>query len=243
MTSLQDTVAGFLWQQSCQIPLIFASCLIACWILRNASAHWRYLLWLVVTAKCVMPPIVSLPLPLLPAAEDTVRMIPAVDASASNGRAAYDLSGAMLNRSSHPIPQQAQSAATSPGAIPAGAGNAGLLSPGLLNLREWLMTGWLLIAGILLIRIIVRMWSTSRQLQRTTQPADSASKNSVAASAKALGLKTAPDVHMGDSIAQPFVWGWLRGDIYLPLSFSSMGTDDQRRGILMHELGKRPAKP
>jgi len=62
-----NTAAGFLVVQSLQIAFVFLLAFASSWLLRNASAHWRYLLWLVVVAKCLTPPIVSLPLALLPA--------------------------------------------------------------------------------------------------------------------------------------------------------------------------------
>ena len=34
-----------------------------------------------------------------------------------------------------------------------------------------------------------------------------------------LDLKKIPKVHLADGIAQPFVWGWFRGGIYLPKRF------------------------
>ena len=80
------------------------------------------------------------------------------------------------------------------------------------------------------------MWLTQRRLKRTCQPADEETHAAVVALAQMLGMKKTPDVHMADSFAQPFVWGWLRGDVYLPLEFSRTGTVEQRRAILTHEL-------
>lgn len=69
MKPILNTVVGFLVEQSWQISIVVGLVLVACWILRNASAHWRYLLWLVVIAKCLIPPIVTVQLPLLPSEE------------------------------------------------------------------------------------------------------------------------------------------------------------------------------
>ncbi|MEM9657148.1 MAG: hypothetical protein AAF961_02195, partial [Planctomycetota bacterium] len=66
MKSILDAVAGFLVQQSWQIPILLGFVLVACWALRNASAHWRYLLWTVLIAKCLTPPMVHMPLAVLP---------------------------------------------------------------------------------------------------------------------------------------------------------------------------------
>src|SRR4051794_26017203 len=66
MATVLNTVADYLVRQSWQLPVIFALVLAGSWGLRKASAHWRYLLWLVVIAKCLTPPMFSLPLALLP---------------------------------------------------------------------------------------------------------------------------------------------------------------------------------
>jgi ankyrin repeat protein len=51
-----------------------------------------------------------------------------------------------------------------------------------------------------------------------------------------LGLKTFPKVWLVDGIGQPFVWGMLRGSIYLPANFVKVNSAEQRKGILGHEL-------
>ena len=61
--------ASHLWHQSWQIAAVFAAVASACRLLRRASAHGRYLLWLIVLAKCLVPPLVTVPLAVLPAAE------------------------------------------------------------------------------------------------------------------------------------------------------------------------------
>ena len=62
MEAISNTVADYLVQQSWQLPVVFGLVLAGTWGLRKASAHWRYLLWLIVIAKCLTPPMLSLPL-------------------------------------------------------------------------------------------------------------------------------------------------------------------------------------
>jgi beta-lactamase regulating signal transducer with metallopeptidase domain len=52
--------------QSVQIAAVFLIVFGATWLLRRRSAHWRYMLWLVVLVKCLTPPVVSVPLAILP---------------------------------------------------------------------------------------------------------------------------------------------------------------------------------
>ena len=229
-----NTVVGFLVEQSWQISIVVGLVLVACWILRNASAHWRYLLWLVVIAKCLMPPMVTLPLPVLPAEEGTIPLTTITDVPSPISNSDFD-SKTEIARSSMPIAQATESVGTEH--VPSSIVREPIELPhATYNLREWLFMAWLLIFGILIIQVTGRMWSTHRRLKRTCQPADAETQANVVSLAETLGMKKTPFVHMADSIAQPFVWGWLRGDVYLPKTFPETGTVEQRRAILMHEL-------
>ena len=48
MENTLNQIANYLLNQSWQIAAVFAAVAVACWILRKSSAHWRYLLWLIV---------------------------------------------------------------------------------------------------------------------------------------------------------------------------------------------------
>ena len=55
MESLLTAVADYLMRQSVQIAAVFLLVAVVCWGLRKTSAHWRYLMWLIVLAKCLSP--------------------------------------------------------------------------------------------------------------------------------------------------------------------------------------------
>ena len=78
MENVLTEITNYVLRQSWQIAVVFALVAAACWALRKASAHWRYLLWLVVLAKCVVPPLVGLPVAVLPVEAD--RAAPAAPA-------------------------------------------------------------------------------------------------------------------------------------------------------------------
>ena len=48
MDSVFEAVADFLVSQSCQLIVVFSVALVGSWCFRNKSAHWRYMLWLLV---------------------------------------------------------------------------------------------------------------------------------------------------------------------------------------------------
>ena len=65
MASTRDAIADYLVLQCWQIVAVFIVVFAGSILLQKASDQWRYLLWLVVVARCVMPPLLSLPIALL----------------------------------------------------------------------------------------------------------------------------------------------------------------------------------
>ena len=75
MESLLTTIVDYLWRQSWQIALLVVVVGLASWALRNRSAHVRYLLWLLVLAKCLTPPVAEVP-PCRPARQGAASHYP-----------------------------------------------------------------------------------------------------------------------------------------------------------------------
>jgi ankyrin repeat protein len=51
-----------------------------------------------------------------------------------------------------------------------------------------------------------------------------------------LGIRISPKLWLVEGVGQPFVWGLLRGGIYLPVNFVKANNAEYRRGVLGHEL-------
>ena len=66
MIHLTNEIVEFFVNQSWQILVVFIVIAAGSLALRKASAHWRYLLWLLVLIKCVTPSVFSVPLAALP---------------------------------------------------------------------------------------------------------------------------------------------------------------------------------
>lgn len=236
MNSTLDTAAGYLAAQSLQVAFVFLLVLAACWLLREANSHWRYLLWLVVIAKCVTPPVVSLPLPVLPTTvaqssaaprQTAVLLTSASTASAEPIRVSKtDAPKIELGANARPAELYSEQSPT-----PSGAAPSIRFTP-----SQILTIAWALLAGALLAVLGGRIWATQRRLHRLRAIADVESRQAIAGLAETLGFKSAPRVYEIESTVQPFVWGWLWGDIYLPLGFSQSGSAEERRAILTHEL-------
>ncbi|GAI99173.1 unnamed protein product, partial [marine sediment metagenome] len=85
MENYLTQITNYLWTQSWQIAILAAAIAAVSLLLKNKSAHIRYLLWLILLAKCLVPPLLTVPLGILPqeqiAAQPTIEtavQIPAV---------------------------------------------------------------------------------------------------------------------------------------------------------------------
>jgi len=56
MEAYLTQISNYLLRQSWQIAILVMVVAVVSWLLRNKSAHIRYLLWLIVLAKCLVPP-------------------------------------------------------------------------------------------------------------------------------------------------------------------------------------------
>jgi len=66
MENYLSTITNYLLTQSWQIAALVAIIAALSLALKNRSAHIRYLLWLIVLAKCLVPPLLTVPLAVLP---------------------------------------------------------------------------------------------------------------------------------------------------------------------------------
>ena len=66
METYLTQITDYLLAQSWQIAILVVTVAAATYVLRNKSAHVRYLLWLIVLAKCLVPPLMTVPVAVLP---------------------------------------------------------------------------------------------------------------------------------------------------------------------------------
>jgi len=66
METYLTRITDYLLAQSWQIVVLVVVIAAVNSALRNKSAHVRYLLWLIVLAKCLAPPLLTVPLAVLP---------------------------------------------------------------------------------------------------------------------------------------------------------------------------------
>ncbi len=211
----------YLAAQSGQIAVLIAAVAVVTFALRRHSAHVRYLLWLIVLAKCLVPPLQVIPLQILPQ--------PGVKTAGSS-----QLTGAAEQL---PIESPAflgtpdsQSGESLQRAQPLPTNERRLSVPG------WLGVLWIAGAGAYLAMNLLRAVRGHYRLRRSRL----ALPDDVRAEAESLlrpyGTRRLPAIWMVEKIGQPFVWGLVRGSIYVPPGFLAIESPEHRRNILAHEL-------
>lgn len=220
----------YLAAQSWQITVLTLAVAAATWALRHKTAHIRYLLWLIVLAKCLVPPFFAVPLKILPqkTAPPAVVETPAVEhvPGAQRGGIATDS-----------IPPSRPNAVVEPGRVeqvnPPRAENRPSRP---LDLRLYAGMAWIAGAGLYLAMNLLRALRGRHWLHARRRPLpDEIRKETEALLSTAAG-KPRPPIWVIDGIGQPFVWGLMRGSIYVPTNFLKIGDREHRKHVLAHEL-------
>jgi beta-lactamase regulating signal transducer with metallopeptidase domain len=214
MEPLLTQITHYLFRQSWHIALLITAVATVSYLARNRSAHVRYLLWLIVLAKCLVPPLYTatpleappLSLELIEAARPQPYISPALAPAA-------------------PMPEPV---------TPSRPTIAHQLSK--VTLREWLALGWVVGASLFVLVALIKAWRTNRWLRRDRCQLPDNLKAKVGKFFCDLGIKTRPKVWLITGVGQPFVWGMLRGSIYLPGKFEQVNGPAGWRGVLGHEL-------
>jgi ankyrin repeat protein/beta-lactamase regulating signal transducer with metallopeptidase domain len=210
-----EQITKYLFTQSWQIAILVAVIAAISFVLKNKSAHVRYLLWLIVLAKCIVPPLFAVPLAILPPERPGLLTLPMP-------------SQAEMTTSIPEIPQREPPITVKPIVTsqrtvrPTPAQTVALL--------------WLTGAAVFLLVAIGKAIRTNRWLKRRRRNIPANVKNAIERAFTEFGLKKYPRVWLIEGIGQPFVWGLFRGSIYLPAKFASNGSGSFRRDLLGHEL-------
>jgi len=207
-------ITNYVLTQSWQIALLVAVIALVNLALRHRSAHVRYLLWLVVLTKCLVPPLLSVPLAVLP----EEKSVPA----------------SILDR---PVaPETAPVVVPSTPVRPALPEQTVASRTVRLHPRQWFALVWMSGVTVFILIAAVKALRTQLWLRRSRKLLPVELQNGIADLFFGLGLKRFPKVWMVEGIGQPFVWGLLRGGIYLPANFLNVNSAAHRRGVLGHEL-------
>jgi beta-lactamase regulating signal transducer with metallopeptidase domain len=223
METTLNQITNYLLTQSWQIAVLAIVIAAASQAMKNRSAHVRYLLWLIVLAKCLVPPLFSIPLPILPQ-DKQAEPIP--------------IPKAQMPAAAFGITDKAESEyVVSPSVwppVPPGPTITERLAE--ITIHEGLGFGWIAGAAAFLLFALIKALRTNRWLRRQRRQLSTELQTDIENFFTALGIGPYPKIWLVDGIGQPFVWGLPRGGIYLPAHFVRVDNAQSRRSVLMHEL-------
>jgi ankyrin repeat protein len=214
--------AWYLAAQSWQIALLVAAVAVVTFALRHRSAHIRYLLWLIVIAKCLVPPLHVVPLRILPPVRGEIHSVSPLPAQSIQpsiipSPTSFQASSAQLPESSTPPP-----------ALPTGVRR--------LSASGWLGVAWIAGVGAYLLMNLLRAVRGHYWLRKTRKSLPDDVQADMATLLRDYGVRRSPRIWIMAGVGQPFVWGLPRGSIYVPPAFLAIESPEQRRDILAHEL-------
>jgi ankyrin repeat protein/beta-lactamase regulating signal transducer with metallopeptidase domain len=223
MENYLTQIINYLLTQSWQIAVLVVVIAAATLLLKNKSAHIRYLLWLIVLAKCLVPPLFTIPLAVLPQERYTepVPISPAPMPRVAFEAADMDIAKPTLSTST-------------PVAIPSRPTVTEKLAR--LTMHQWLALVWITGAIVFTIAALIKALRTNFWLWQQRKQLPVEIQSGIEDLFYSLDFRTFPKVWMIEGIGQPFVWGLLRGSIYLPADFVKVNSSEHRRSVLGHEL-------
>jgi ankyrin repeat protein/beta-lactamase regulating signal transducer with metallopeptidase domain len=215
MAGFLSQIADYVITQSWQIALLVLIVAAITFALKNRSAHVRYLLWLLVLAKCLIPPMFSVPLAVLPKDRPVIL------------ETALPLERGIA-RQIEPSIQIEPTFVQQDAAIPEKSFHFTKL--------QILVFVWLTGVIIFLFIAILKAIKTNLWLKGSRRVLPAKLQKEIEESFTEIKLKDLPRLWLVDDIGQPFVWGFLRGDIYLPTDFIRLKDSNHRKDILGHEI-------
>jgi len=210
MNAYADYVVNYLFAQSWQIAILVGIVGLLSFVLRNRSAHVRYLLWLIILARCLVPPFLTVPLAVLP-----------------ERPANPSVAGPILpeEHSAPEIPVFVNGDIKLPDPAPA-----------MLSMHGSVALLWTVGVAVFLLWAGGRAVRYTSWLHRRRRPLPPALQKSIRELSMGFKFRKLPKIWLLEDISQPFVWGLLRGSVYLPADFVGLNGSDQQRSILAHEL-------
>ena len=221
MGNMLTGITNYLWTQSWQIAVLAMIIAAVSLVLKNKSAHVRYLLWMIVLAKCLIPPLVTIPLAILPGSrgmepvlttpvEMPAVTIEAVDTAESDSAIALPL-----------VPVARPTIVERLAEV---------------TVYQWVVFVWIIGAGLFALIAVIKAFRVNRWLSKERKLLSAGLQAEIEELLAGLGIEPFPRVWLVDDIGQPFVWGLVRGSIYLPADFTGVDNAEHRRGVLGHEL-------
>lgn len=220
METALDKIIEFLLNQSIHLIALFSLIAALVWLFNKRSAHVRYLLWLIVLTKCLVPPLLTIPLAVLPEPmESPVISLP------PGAQAVYEAPSVAAEPQPRHIVVKSQ-----PDFAPEPAIREPVVTAGRAGIA------WICGSILYLAWILIRAVRFQNRLKQLRLAPDESLKKEIADLAERFwpGLKVR--AYLLEGIGQPFVWGLWRGAIYLPANFTRTTAGRKRHAVLLHEI-------
>jgi ankyrin repeat protein/beta-lactamase regulating signal transducer with metallopeptidase domain len=226
-------VVDYLLSQSWQIALLTVVVALITFLLRHKSAHVRYLLWLIILAKCLVPPLYTVPVTVLP--QDLFGAGPSGSEPTKTRAESQTVAVSTSDLSSTGTKSaNVQVLPFTESAVAMGVTDASKWT--WAAVRIWLGIIWLVGVGVYLAVNVLKAMGTRRWLQRERRPLEPELQMKVSEFFGTHGIKRLPKIWAVEEVSQPFVWGLVRGSIYIPADLLSADSLEQQRNVLAHEL-------
>lgn len=206
-----NQIKDYLLTQSWQIVIFVVVIAIVNLALKNRSAHVRYLLWLIVLAKCLVPPFLTVPLAVLPAPKVVTVMPP------TRPIVVDSIEALMTEAPSPPAPVIVKRSHK-------------------LTVHQWLVVSWIVGVAVFITVAVVKALRIEFWLRRERKPLPTGLQGEIEKIFSGLGVRISPQLWLVEGIGQPFVWGVLRGGIYMPANLVKANNVEHFRDVLGHEL-------
>lgn len=221
-----NSISDYLFRQSWQIAVLFLIVAIGSLLLRNKSSHWRYLLWCIILAKCLIPPVITFKAAVLPvnvvSSNSAVIEEPRhIDSKIENGE---------LNNQNPNHNIQTISNNQNPKLDSRESGNDTSIGGVNRPMRLYAFSVWGIGAIMFLLIAGVKAFLLNRWILQNRQKPCADLIGEIEKLKNAVPAELLNRVWTIDSVSQPFVWGLWRGAVYLPAK--SKNSAD----VIMHEL-------
>ena len=242
MELMLSNMMNYLFTQSAHLAGLFMIVALLVWLLRNKSAHVRYLLWLLILAKCLLPPLMTIPLAVLPEKSESTVVEPITPMEPEH--IAVESEKALIK--SDPA-----FAFTEPAAAPTNPGTLSMTQPEpeknsqpatavetlkSLSTASWFLIIWLSGTAFYYLILLIKGIRFHRKLATLRTAVDADLQQKIDSLADRFRIKVRPCVYLLSDISQPFVWGIMHGSIYLPADFAQSADESKRLSILLHEM-------
>ena len=105
-----------------------------------------------------------------------------------------------------------------------------------LSRSGWLGALWFAGAGAAMTVNLLRALRGHHWLRKSRKPLPAEVQAAAVEMLRACGVGKTPRIWMVEGVGQPFVWGLVRGHIYVPLGFLGIENPQHRQNVLAHEL-------